>query len=127
MNIYIAGKYEARGRLRGERARLRAMDHEVISSWLDETAHRDECDRAYLQRAAWRDLRELERATLVFADTLDESTTGGREVEVGYALALGKPVWLIGPQRNVFHYLIRRPFVTWDAALASLEAICAEP
>lgn len=48
---------------------------------------------------------------------------GGRHVEFGIALALGKLVWIVGPRENIFHWLPRvSHFEIWPDALAALEA-----
>lgn len=122
MKIYIAGKYEARERLRSIRAILQERGHEVISSWLDETAPKGEVTDEYKASVAIRDFREILNADLFILDTLDESNTGGREVELGWALALTlmglhkmKPI-RIGPDRNVYHMLPSAP--SWEAFLS---------
>ncbi len=40
--------------------------------------------------------------------------SGGRHVEFGYALAKGKPIVLVGPQRNVFHFHSNIYLVPWS-------------
>jgi hypothetical protein len=35
----------------------------------------------------------------------EERGTGGRHVELGYALFAHKPIVLVGPRTNIFHYL----------------------
>lgn len=39
------------------------------------------------------------------------ATSGGRHVETGFALALGKPVIVVGAPENVFHRLRAKPGV----------------
>ncbi len=111
---YIAGKFSAQERLRAERARIVADGTgRVTSSWLAD--HNDTPDAAVHCPVEHvdRDLREIRQSHLVIVDTFDESTTGGREVEIGYALALGREVWRVGPQRNVFHQLLPA-FESWE-------------
>ena len=59
---------------------------------------------------------ERSDAVVVFTDT--PSTTGGRHVEVGIALAHRIPVFIIGPRENVFHYPSDvHQYSTWEAFL----------
>src|SRR5678815_4799579 len=95
MRVYIAGKYEARSRLIEWRGRLKALGHEVLSTWLDEMPKRDEVDADYMHKAATRDLAEIASADLFILDTIDESNTGGREVEYGYAYVKGLDLWIV--------------------------------
>lgn len=111
--VYIAGKYTARERLKAERETLRISGVEVSSSWMDndypvEAEVSDETSR----HEARMDVREVEACDLLILDTLDESNTGGRDVELGMALVAGKQVVRIGPARNVFHKLLSS-FETW--------------
>lgn len=47
---------------------------------------------------------------------------GGRHVEFGIALALDKPILVIGPQENIFHHLPQITHVeTWMEALELLK------
>lgn len=46
---------------------------------------------------------------------------GGRNVEFGYALGKSKPVLVVGPYENIFHYLPTvSHYVTWGHALYKL-------
>lgn len=117
---YIAGKYTSKDRLAVERDRLRLTGTNVVCRWMDQPEktyddwHGDPAVRSREQAAA--DLYELEQCNIFILDTLDESATGGREVELGYfvGLGMGEPsynygwqsVVLIGPMRNIFHHLI---------------------
>lgn len=120
--VYIAGKYTARERLKAERETLRASGVEVTSSWMDNhyPVEADVSDET-ARREARMDFREVEACDLLILDTLDESNTGGRDVELGMALIAGKQIVRIGPARNVFHKLLSN-FESWSeyhAAIAS--------
>jgi nucleoside 2-deoxyribosyltransferase len=54
---------------------------------------------------AQMDLDDISEATAFMVFTTGELTRGGRQVETGYALALEKPVCLVGPRETVFHHL----------------------
>ena len=67
-----------------------------------------------------RDYSEVLQSELLIVDTVDVNDRGGREVEVGLALAFGLGVWVVGPRRNVFHYLVNQQFSTWEETLEQL-------
>lgn len=120
MRCYIAGKYTAQDRLRIERDRLRALGHYVSSNWMDqpEKTYAVTPERAISE--AYRDIEEIRDADTLIIDTLDESNTGGREVELGCALAWGHKIVRIGPERNIFHSLAPATFPDWESFLACL-------
>lgn len=118
--VYIAGRFTAQARLRYEAVALKMLDPEinVVSSWL----WSEESDVGYSDEQAleWakRDCREVGTADVLIVDTIDESTTGGREVEFGMAGAWGIRTVVIGPLRNVFHQLASEHYDTWDEFFA---------
>lgn len=115
--IYIAGKYTAKERLKRERNILRELDPSgVSSSWLDEpeaTYYAPEDEVARQIEMADRDWREVSAADCVVVDTIDESTTGGREVEFGMAIALNRTLVVIGPARTIFHHIADYRYPDW--------------
>lgn len=122
MRIYIASFFETKDRLQEPKKALWKLNHEVVSSWLDE-APRGEfmpTTEIFWKKLAMKDLAELERADAIILDTLDVNPRGGREVEFGFALAgwQNKLVCIVGPYRNVFHTLADKQFNTWDECLA---------
>ena len=75
---------------------------------------------------ARRDIAEVAVANLFVLDTLDETPTGGREVEfglylrpliVGAVAPVVRPAILIGPVRNVFHELAEWRCRDWSDGL----------
>ena len=122
--FYIAGKYTAKERLRRERAQLRRMGFSVSASWLDESYEEDaDATDEVKQANADRDLQEVWKANAFILDTLDESVTGGREVELGAALTGYKTFYLVGPPRNIFHYAPDFKFDSWAELYAHLEEL----
>ncbi len=119
MKLYVAGKFESRMRLRPIRDQLQAMGYAVNSSWLDERVTREEAQArpGYEMRALTRDTLELLHSQAIILDTLDESATGGREVEWGIAYAKGLRLYRVGPIRNIYHHLAGYAFDSWAAAL----------
>lgn len=120
MSIYIAGKYTSKERLRTCRDAIRLMGYEVSSSWMD-TEYPETSSPEIMCTEAKRDILEVADTDYFILDTLDESITGGREVELGVALTIGASILHVGPKRNVFHYLpMVQHFEDWDAVTAHL-------
>lgn len=119
--FYIAGFFDTRDRLIPWRDELRKRGYQVLSSWLDEgNVSYAGVDDEYRRRCAVRDLREVRLCEVFVLDTIDETPRGGREVEFGIALARGITTYVVGPRRNVFHYLADRQFNSWEDFLAFL-------
>lgn len=124
--FYIAGRYTAKDRLTEMARKVEelAPEWQCNSSWLSAPeADYSESDTD-AQRNAWatRDIQELRQAHFLFLDTLDDSSTGGREVEYGMFLARDpKGIIIIGPRRNVFHSMVTR-YDSWEAYFAWLNA-----
>ena len=123
MRIYISGCFESRSRLAARRGEVEARGHGVASSWLDEPDQKGPVvlsDPEKCLEYAQRDYSEVLASELLIVDTEDTNTRGGREVEVGIALAFGRKLWVVGPRRNIFHYLAHRHFPAWEEALEQL-------
>jgi len=102
MNIYIAAPYSCRNFAIAVMTTLELRGHVVTSRWLkdDSETLNDEWAR--------NDLYDVASADALFALNLpgwEDKGTGGRHVEFGYALALGKRIVLVGQRSNIFHYL----------------------
>ena len=124
MRVYIAGKWEAKARLVGIASKLEALGHTVTSRWLKNDVAVETGAWALMtgneaSGIAQQDLLDIDAADALILDTIDESNTGGREVEYGFALGRGKIVMVIGPKRNGFHHLFEG-FQGWDEFLTKL-------
>lgn len=98
---YIAAPFPCREQAIRLMRMLERQGIEVTSSWLK--AHDANTD--FFAR---QDLADVARAALLVAVNprgWEERGTGGRHVEFGYALALGKPILLVGERSNIFHHL----------------------
>lgn len=126
--IYLAARYSRRDELCGCRRDLVRSGYPVTSRWLDKTHEMsrevwaDERKRDELLASFCReDLEDIDRCLLFVAFTeVPESgySRGGRHVELGYALASGKKVVLVGPRENVFCYDPRvEQFGSWTEFL----------
>lgn len=126
MKVYLAAQYARRDELREYRDILEKMNIKVTSRWLNEKepldgnmTHREE---SWYRDTATIDLEDVDAADAVifFAENpLIGVPRGGRHVEFGYALGLKKPIFVIGPKENVFHYL-QNPF--WIRHYETLDA-----
>ena len=124
-SVYFAARYTRLQELNGYRAELEALGVEVTSRWL-RTEPRG--GNAVYSEDEWRDLALVDQEDVLAADVMvffseDEGDggNGGRHVELGMAIALGKDVLLVGRRENIFH---RLPEVvvadTWPEALRLL-------
>lgn len=129
--VYLSGQFEDGPALRRQRHDLLSSGIHVTSRWLDAesfvpaTASADEAGApARLASIASQDIEDIHSADVVVVFNPREASSigrGGRHVETGYALALGKQVIVVGVRSNVFHWL---PEVTviddWDRLLEAL-------
>ena len=129
MKIYVASYFNTRARLYPIVRRIREAHHIVVSTWLDEprpggqpdsTTQTSDYSDDELAGFALRDYREIGQSDLLIVDTFDETPRGGREVELGFATGLGLFTWIVGPRRNVFHYVVDRHYETWEDCLHAL-------
>jgi hypothetical protein len=106
-NVYIAASFDTADAVRTLRDQLQNYVN-VTSSWCEEPPLVADDYREKPIEARYRaneDLLDIERSEIVAVFTDVPSTTGGLHVELGLALALGKRIIVVGPRRNVFHYL----------------------
>ena len=121
MKIYLASNFASQDRMKRVRRELERFGHQVVSTWLNEDgAQSYELHPSKGPGYALRDRQEVEDCDLLVIDTLAESYTGGREVELGIALAKFKRTWRVGPARNIFHTIVQETFPTWEAVYAGL-------
>lgn len=128
MKVYLASRYSTKDMIRLYAGTLNSVGVEVTSRWLEEkyssSTTLDQVPESELSGFAQIDLEDVRRADmLVFfsVDPLIPVARGGRHVEFGYALGLGKPILVVGPKENIFHYLPQITFVsTWSEALKFL-------
>jgi nucleoside 2-deoxyribosyltransferase len=119
MKVYIAGPFNTKDQRRQDARVLEEYGVIVTSRWMYETvphtASIKDLPDAYHAETATADLEDIARADalLMFIPTdkelvdtpLRTASRGGRHFEMGYACAKGKPIFVIGPKENVFHFL----------------------
>lgn len=112
MKLYLAGQYKQKDKLAAVADQLRAAGHTIIAHWLDEphspNTTLDQVPDDQLTEYALCDLEDIEACEIFVFFSVDPATLtlrGGRHVEYGYALRCGKPIIVVGPKENIFHYL----------------------
>lgn len=127
MKVYIAAPYSMRlYEATDIRTALLRAGHDVTSRWIVQSP--GEMNHACAQE----DLDDVASADVLLSYNPEgwrERGTGGRHIEMGYALALGKRIVMIGPRASVFHYLDQVTVVdtleealTWLTSLAQSAA-----
>ncbi|MCL8026331.1 hypothetical protein [Nocardioides bruguierae] len=140
MKVYLAGPYAARSTLHTYAAELEPIGIEVTSSWLKETheitpgtekAATDLTDDEVSAHARMdiADVRTADLLVLFTAASVGCEGGGGRHIETGMAIALSKPVLVVGEPENVFHRMGSPVFVfpDWHATLIDLARRHAAP
>lgn len=105
MRIYIASRNQEAGRRL--RTVVQSLGHIVTSRWLDEAQYTGmPTEQQEKVRAAVENLEDVQSADLLIlrAEPDGSFVPGGKHVETGAALALGKPVIVLGRPENVFHW-----------------------
>lgn len=123
MKIYLASRYSRYPEMQAVRDELAAMGYAVTSRWIEgdhqipDSGLSAEAKAEERTRFAEEDLADLIAADMVISFTEEPRKTqsrGGRHVEFGVALGLGKPVLVVGYRENVFHCLPQvQFFATW--------------
>ena len=147
MKIYLASRYSRRKELCAYRDRLEELGHVVTSRWLngshqiaDNGKPIGESGEALVEGDAGGNSSEAAAMRLAFAkeDVLDvmdsdlvisfteppksTASRGGRHVEFGLAIGVGKRVWVVGYRENVFHWLSDVKFyASFDDAFEAVE------
>lgn len=101
MQVYIAAPYPWREDAIGVMVALEGAGIGCTASWLRQVEEMTDA-------AARLDLADVDRADVLVAlnpPGWEDRGTGGRHVELGYALAKQKRVVLVGHSTNIFHYL----------------------
>ena len=109
LKVYLAARYDRQEEMRAYREIL-TRDHnvQVTSRWLDEkTSVQSGFSDETAPSDSVVDLIDIDAAhVMIFfsENPLLGWKRGGRHVEFGYALRADKPIWVVGPKENVFHY-----------------------
>lgn len=141
--VYLAAPYGARETVADYAKELERVSMRCTSSWLQEThdikpgtqGAATELDDATVSGHAVKDFMDVKRSDVLvlFTSTyIGVDGGGGRHIETGFALALLKPVIVVGSPENVFHRIQRKPgshgwdvqvVADWHEAVLELVAI----
>jgi len=113
VKVYLASRFSRRDEMRTYRAVIEGLGASVTSRWLNDDAGeleaQDDLDTPegiiVGRRCAETDVADVSEADAVIAFTeapRGTKTRGGRHVELGIALGMGKRVVIVGPRENVF-------------------------
>src|SRR3990167_1915762 len=137
MKFYIAARFERIDEMNTFAEQLRQIGHQVDCRWLTgthqlhpgaeqlegTTGFQDDGQGVTMlaQPFAIDDVEDLKKSdAIIFFSELPESYSkrGGRHVEFGMAIAMGKRLFVVGQRENVFHCLpnVRR-FNSWHECL----------
>lgn len=115
MKIYLAARFSRHDEMRGVRDVLTTFGHEITSRWIDlhggdqleSAAHEAlNADPTSVSLFGIHDIEDVQAADTVISFTsADGGGKGGRHVEHGLALGMGKRVIVCGPRENIFHTL----------------------
>ena len=108
MKFFVAGSWNDRENVHKAILLVREAGHKISHDWTRLDAH-SVADRVHISTLDFRGIAEAD--IVVFLATCP-SSTGSYLVEFGIALALGKPIWLIGNQMDnglyAYHPAVRR-------------------
>lgn len=130
MKVYLAARYSRHPEMRKVRDRLVELGHTVTSRWIDQhggkypssfTPEALNNDPAYCARLGIHDVNDVDAADVVVSFTEGSGGgKGGRHVEFGLALGLGKRLVVVGPREHIFHTL---PQVEVVGSVEALEGL----
>lgn len=100
--IYLAAMYAQMHEMQRVRNRLVSAGHEVTSQWVDGKEADDT-----KETAAIMNVEDLKKSDTLVHFSLPQGSMysgGGRQVEYGLAMAMGKRILVVGPRgEHVFH------------------------
>lgn len=103
-SIYIAAPWAKKELAGNVRDKVVAAGIEVTSRWIDFPG--DSHDPMVLREEAYNDWDDVLTADGFLLLNLQKrgEETSGKAVETGIALAVGKPVFMVGDRSNIFQY-----------------------
>ncbi len=130
LRVYLAARYGRYPEMQGYAQSLKTAGYTITSRWIT-GAHAlldgdGEACPAMATQWAREDWNDLSTAHICIAFTEPPIETpgrarGGRHVEYGAALAMGKRVIVVGYRENIFHWLpVVEYYATWGEAFEAL-------
>lgn len=131
MNIYIAARFSKRPEANQLAHTLQFLGHTITSRWVKPdsdhvtpTGLSEQAADKERQRFAEEDFEDVAACDLCISlmEEPRSNSRGGRHVEFGIALGMGKQCTIIGPRETVFHHLPDvRHYADMASFLASLD------
>lgn len=128
--IYLAARYSRHPEMRGVRDVLEAVGYTVTSRWIDMhggkypssfTPEILNSDPAYCGALGLHDVEDVTAADICISFTEGGGGKGGRHVEFGIALGLGRRLIVVGPREHIFHTLPQvEHYEDWYSAACAL-------
>lgn len=112
--IYLAARFSRRHECHAIAKRLMSVGHTITSRWvMPEADHvipvgqSEQAADAERRRFAEEDCFDVHACTWMISLMQEprDNSRGGRHIEFGMALGLGKKLTIIGPRETVFHHL----------------------
>ena len=103
--VYLAAPFQRKAEIAEVARELRGMKYSVVSTWHDRA---EPANYTFLDARQWavEELFEIEQAYLLVVFTGGTGPmTGGKDVELGYAMGKGIRTCRVGPRVNIFHSL----------------------
>lgn len=102
MKVYLAAPWELQADVKRLHEALVDAGFDSIARWLEADSN------TYTEAWAWACLEDVRRCDVFMLwnpRQWERTGTGGRHVETGVAIALDKPVIILGARTNIFHVL----------------------
>jgi hypothetical protein len=134
VRVYLSARFGRAEEVFQRGQELIQLGYDVASRWYHADADESKLTPADWARIAADDIADIERADVLVAFTeepigsgyvaaseVNGALRGGRQAELGYALARKLRVVVIGPRENAFHHLPGvEQFDSWDAYAATI-------
>lgn len=121
-SVYLSSRFERRAELSAYSDDLARLGVEVTSRWVAAPTDPNGLTDDAWRELARKDVEDIRRAdALVLFTEPGRAGAGGRHVEFGVALGLGKRLLVVGGVENLFHRLENVQVVPdWQEALAAV-------
>lgn len=134
VKVYLAAPFALNIVVNALAGELRRAGFPITSRWHDPkfghgknfAVDYSDQGRDGMSKEANEDLSDIRDADVLIAFTQPPKTSytsGGRHVEFGYALALGKKILVCGPVENVFVNLADGVYGTWGELVNALKSL----
>jgi len=106
--LYIASTWANRDQVIAQSDKLAYVGIRAVQTWVNLTVPDAELTPNKRREISQQELFEIRQADAFLLMTEGcQKVSGGMHFEAGWALALGKPVYLLGPEVNIFCSLMR--------------------